>query len=60
MNVYLTQQSIVNQFKQVFGYRNETLALRFYNYLADGYRGIRIFLPNFIIKLMGLVDGSPL
>ena len=60
VNVYLTQQSIVNQFTKVFGYRNETLALRFYNYLAEGYRGVRIFLPNFIIKLIGLIDGSAL
>ena len=50
-NIYLTQGSIVNNFYKVFGYRNETLALRFYNILADGYQGVHIYLPTFYAKL---------
>ena len=50
-NIYLTQDSIIANFHQVFGYRNETLALRFYNILADGKRGIHIYLPTYCVKL---------
>ena len=51
VNVYLTQESIVQNFVKVFKYRNECLALRLYNYLADGFKGVHIFLPTFIFKL---------
>ena len=60
VNVYLTQESIINNFEKVFGYRNETLSIRFYNYLAEGYKGVRIYIPTFIIKLIGLIDAKPL
>lgn len=49
--LYLTQDSIVNNFKEVFGYRNENLALRLYNILADGFNGVHIYLPTFYVKL---------
>lgn len=60
VNVYLTQESIINNFEKVFGYRNETLSIRFYNYLAEGYKGVRIYIPTFITKLIGLIDEKPL
>ena len=60
VNVYLTQDSIVKNFNNVFGYRNETLAMRFYNYMADGYKGVHIFIPTFVIKLQGLIEGGTL
>jgi len=60
VNIYLTQASIVNNFSKVFGYRNECLALRFYNYLASGFKGVYIYIPTFIIKLQALIDGSAL
>lgn len=60
MNIYLTQDSILNNFIKVFGYRNEQLALRFYNFLAGGFKGVRIYLPTYAIKLKGLVDGYPM
>ena len=50
-DVYLTQDSLVKNFHLVFGYPNETLALRFYNILANGYNGVHIYLPTFIAKL---------
>ena len=49
--LYLTQDSIVNNFKDVFGYQNENLALRFYNILAEGFNGVHIYLPTFYVKL---------
>ena len=51
---------MVNNFYKVFGYRNETLALRFYNILSEGYRGVHIFLPVFYTKLLGLFEGHPM
>lgn len=56
-DIYLTQESIVNNFWKVFGYRNETLAIRFYSFLADGYQGVHIYLPVFYAKLHGLIEG---
>ena len=60
VNVYLTQASILNNFSKVFGYRNETLATRFYNILAEGFKDCHIYLPVFLIKLTGLIGGDPL
>lgn len=60
VDVYMTQQSIMINFQKVFGYRNETLATRFYNILAEGFKDVRIYLPIFITKLYGLIDGHPL
>lgn len=60
VNIYITQESIVNNFEKVFGYRNETLALRFYNLLSGGFKGVHIYIANFIVKLQGLFDGTPL
>jgi len=50
----------VENFHKVFGYRNETLAVRFYSILADGFNGAYIYLPTFCIKLHGLIDGYPM
>ena len=59
-NIYMTQDSIIANFHQVFGYRNDQLALRFYNILADGKRGIHIYLPTYCVKLECLLQGFPL
>ena len=60
VDIYLTQNSIVSNFKNVFGYHSENLALRFYNILANGFNGIHIYLPVFLTILIGLVDGFPM
>ena len=59
-SVYLTQDSIVANFHKVFGYNNETLAIRLYNLMADGKRGVHIYLPTYCIKLEGLIEGFPM
>lgn len=59
-DIYITQESLIEKFHKVFGYRNEILSLRFYNILADGYNGVHIYLPTFCAKLIGLVDGYPM
>ena len=60
VDVYLTQDSIVANFQTVFGYKNENLALRFYNILANGYNGMHVYLPIFLAKLQGMTDGYPM
>jgi len=35
--LYLTRKSIVKNFESLFKYPNDSLAVRFYNLLADGY-----------------------
>ena len=55
----MTQESIIENMGLVFGYRNENLAIRFYNILSDGYKGMHIYLPTFLIKLYGIIDGFP-
>ena len=60
LGIYLTKDSIINNFHKVFGYRNENLAIRFYNLLSEGFNGVHIYLPNYCIKLQGLVDGYPM
>ena len=57
-SLYCTSKSIAENFEKVFGYRNDGLASRFYNLLAEGQFMRRIYLPNFIIKLRGLVEGG--
>ena len=57
--IYLTDKSISRNMEKVFGYRNENLALRFYNLLADGYKGVYIYYPTFLTKLFGIIDGYP-
>lgn len=47
-------------FHEVFGYKNDTLAFRFYNLLADGFNGQRIFLPRFYAKLSSLCEAVPM
>ena len=58
--IYLTQDSIVANFHKVFGYNNEALAIRLYNLMADGKRGVHIYLPTYCIKLEGLIEGFPM
>ena len=59
-NIYMTQDSIVTNFNKVFGYNNEALAVRLYNIMADGKRGVHIYLPTYCMKLQGIIEGFPL
>ena len=59
-DIYLTQDSLLNNFPKVFGYRSDTLALRFYNILANGFNGVHVYFPTFLVKLIGLIDGFPM
>ena len=58
--IYLTLESIVANFHKIFGYNNEALAVRLYNILADGKRGVHIYLPTYCMKLQGLIEGFPM
>ena len=57
-NMFLTQQSILENFRRVFKIHNESLALRLYNILADGIKMKRIYLPKYLATLLPLYAGS--
>jgi len=48
----------VKHFHLLFNHRNESMALRFYNYLANGYNMARIYLPTYLLKLHCLAEGG--
>jgi len=56
--IYLTRDSIIDNFKHLFRYENGSLAVRFYNLLADGYNMRQIYLPLYLVKLWGLILGG--
>lgn len=58
LQLFLTQQSILENFKKVFLVYNESLALRFYNVLSEGVNMKRIYLPKFLAKLYPLFKGT--
>ena len=57
--LFASKQSLINNFKKVFGYSSQALAIRFYNYLSDGYNGKRIYLTHFCCKMVFLVRDDP-
>jgi hypothetical protein len=56
--IYLTRESIIENFASLFRYENGSLAVRFYNFLADGYNMKQIYLPLYLVKLYGLIMGG--
>jgi hypothetical protein len=51
LNLFISQQSILDNFKKVFTIHNESMALRLYNLLSDGVNFNRIYLPTFLTRL---------
>lgn len=58
MNNFISQQSIINNFKKVFKVKNETLALRFYNVLSKGVPFDRIYLPTYLTRVYPLFSND--
>jgi len=58
LHMFLTKDSILDNFRKVFCVANESLALRLYNLLADGVNMKRIYLPKYLVKLLPLVSGN--
>eukprot|EP00347_Sterkiella_histriomuscorum_P005209 403357477 len=58
LSLFLTQQSIIENFKKVFLISNESLSLRFYNVLSEGINMKRIYLPKYIATLLPLFVGN--
>lgn len=58
MQLFLTQQSILDNFKRCFLYFNESMALRFYNLLSEGVNMKRIYLPQYLMTLIPLFKGT--
>jgi hypothetical protein len=58
LNVYISQQSILDNFHKVFTIHNESLALRFYNLLSAGVNFNRIYLPTYLTRLHALFSNE--
>lgn len=54
LSIYLTRDSILENFKRVFHVYNESTALRFYNVLSDGINMKRIYLPKYLLTVLPL------
>ena len=58
LHLFLTKDSILENFRKVFTVANESLALRLYNLLAEGVNLRRVYLPQYLAKLLPLASGS--
>ena len=58
LNMFISQQSILDNFKKVFMIHNESMALRLYNILAKGINFNRIYLPTYLTRLHPLFTGE--
>ncbi|CDW75286.1 UNKNOWN [Stylonychia lemnae] len=58
LSLFLTQESISENFKKVFNAFNESVALRFYNILSEGVNMKRIYLPKYLTTLYPLFNGN--
>lgn len=56
--LFITQESIIRNFKLVFEMHNEVFATRFYNYLSKGFKMKKIYIDDYFIRLYGLVQGG--
>ena len=54
MNMFISQQSMSENFRKLFGYSNESLALRFYTVLASGVNFDRVYLPTYLFRVHAL------
>ena len=54
MNIFISQQSILNNFQKVFKTFNESLALRLYNVLSKGVNFNRVYLHTYLIRVWPL------
>lgn len=58
MNMFISQQSMTDNFKKLFGYYNESLALRFYTMLANGVNFDRVYLPMYLFRVHPLFSAD--
>lgn len=56
--MFLTKESILENYQRVFSIFSETLALRFYNILSDGVNMKRIYLPKYLATVYPLFNGT--
>lgn len=58
MRVFISQKSIIENFKKVFLVHNESLSLRFYNLLSRGVSFNRVYLPTYLQRLTALFSNE--
>ena len=58
LGLYLTCDSIVTNFSQVFNYSNKVLATRLYAVLSKGYNMQHIYFDDYLVRLWGLANGG--
>lgn len=51
MNLFISQQSILENFKKLFNHSSESLALRLYNILSSGVSFNRVYLPTYLYRI---------
>lgn len=57
-DIYITKESLVENFCQVFGYRNDSLAKRIYFYLSEGKTKSRITFETFMRRFFDMLYGT--
>ena len=58
LELSITKESILKNFKLLFKNYNEALATRFYEFLSKGYHMQRIYFDDYLVRLYGLANGS--
>ena len=51
MNLFISQKSILENFKKLFNHSSESLALRLYNILSSGVSFNRVYLPTYLYRI---------
>jgi Ca2+-binding EF-hand superfamily protein len=57
-DIYITKESLVENFCQVFGYRNDSFSKRIYFYLSEGKTKARINFETFMRRCFNLLYGT--
>jgi len=58
LDTYITYESLRVHLPEIFGYFNDSMALRFYNALSVGKKMKRIYLPQFMAIMYPLIYGN--
>ena len=57
-DIYITQESLVENFSKVFGYQNDSFARRFYFYLSEKSPKSRIYFEHFTRRMFNMLYGA--
>ena len=57
-DIYITEQSMIQNFEKVFGYKNESLAKRLYKFLSKRQPNTRVYFESYVRRLFKLLYGT--